>query len=742
MKLWNARSVTYKTHLFSALCRSLFTNCCWIFGTSLLVKLVGSKGYSQLYFFASLSSLLYYIYYAFRGQKGKEAYRVYRFVLILSLIASVGCFLEPLAPFHAALAPYNALLLYVFVIAVMTVDLVGTTLGPIVLQSSVNPAIFRRVYQSIVTTEVISRIAAALIVWLLSQGHLLAWLYPIAWALLMAHFILFGLTVWRMRVSELKFRTAKPPTAFENLSDSIRFMLSNTLVRIAMTLMVWSTVTKFVLEFLFYQVGDDTFSSARQVASFVSATTMTMYVLSLIVHHFLGRKLTSRLQLSELLSIQPINILILGGLALVLPPFWPVVLLMVTYNIVHRSIQLPMSRQCLVPVPRAQRSTILSIISIVVAVATMVTSGVMTILKNSLHQQDFLVLLLLLGAAIFFVTTSLDSYYIRNLWSFFAEGKSGNWQDEPQAERISQAELESAATEEEEYFVAGDLKADPLLATYAFSTDRQELAQAVSAHKQLLSSALLPDVSRGLNVCFTAGFPWFLHAVEAGSRHESDKIRGQAERILAIETAFADNLEDYSSAFRRKIKAVAMDLVAAGRQEDYKSLSAWTASNANHEITEALVDALADPKFTHERALLFECIAQGGVSLQPILERMQASSYNDAQTIRELLEQLNFGKSTSELLKRIDENLTSLRSTDLPFKQEAENPSDAALQLFMHTLFLEEYRLSERHSNDLLLQSIGEFQTISVDESGILIDMHLSFLKRSEFFSRWQALVL
>src|ERR1700710_2105489 len=95
MKLWNARSITYKTHFISALCRSLFTNSCWIFATSLFIKVVGSKGYSQLFFFASLASLSYYLYFAVRGHKDKEPYNVYRAVLAVTLVASIGCFLEP-----------------------------------------------------------------------------------------------------------------------------------------------------------------------------------------------------------------------------------------------------------------------------------------------------------------------------------------------------------------------------------------------------------------------------------------------------------------------------------------------------------------------------------------------------------------------------------------------------------------------------------------------------------------------
>src|SRR5579885_2195165 len=117
MNIWKRLSLTHKAHLFSALCRSLFTNICWIFSTSMFVKVVGSKGYAQLFFFASIAALLYYLYFAMRGHKKFEPYNVYRCVLLLTLLVSVGCFMEPST---AVNEPVRELLLYAFVVSVMT----------------------------------------------------------------------------------------------------------------------------------------------------------------------------------------------------------------------------------------------------------------------------------------------------------------------------------------------------------------------------------------------------------------------------------------------------------------------------------------------------------------------------------------------------------------------------------------------------------------------------------------------
>ena len=433
-------STTFKTHFLSALCRTTFTSLSLIFVNSVFVKVVGGKNYSPLFFFASLASVVYYFFFALVGDK--KAFGVYKIVIALTLTASILCFSEQRLP---ALEPYNKAILYFFAISVVLVDLLGTTLGPVILQMSVNPAIFREVYQKIVTADLVARISAAGLIWFLSINHWLEFWYPFGWVALSVHFFLFNTTVVRLRLVEQKSTIKKDDSpVLKKIEKGIKFIYSNDMVRVAMLIMIWSQVTKFVVEYVFYQAADTGLSSARQIAIFVSGTTMVAIILSLVLQPIVGKRVTSRLQLSTLFSFQPLNILILAGIALVMPPFWPVVSLLVTYNVINRCVHLPVSRQCLVPVPRSQRATIVSLICICMSTATMLISGIMTGMRESLHFQDFLVVLLILGSGIFFLITGLDSYYIRNLWSFFREARSGRWQDEQMEDNLSAVELDES----------------------------------------------------------------------------------------------------------------------------------------------------------------------------------------------------------------------------------------------------------------------------------------------------------
>lgn len=733
-------STTFKTHFFSALCRSTFTNMSLIFVNSVFVKAVGGKNYSQLFFFASMASLVYYVYFAFRGDR--QAYKVYKVVIGLVLLASILCFSEQYVP---ALEPYNKPFLYFFAVSVVVVDLIGTTLGPVILQLSVNPAIFREVYQKIVTAELLARISAAAVIWILSSNHWLVYWYPVGWITLIIHFALFNVTITRLRRIERESGIKKDESeAIKKIGKALKFIFSNSMVRLAMSFMIWGHVSKFVVEYLFYQAADAEFSSARKIASFVSAVTMAMIVLALVVQQFVGRKLPKRLQLSTLFSFQPTNILVFGSIALLMPPFWPVVVLLVTYNVINRCVQLPVARQCLVPVPRAQRGTIVSMICIFMSSATMIASGLLASLKEVLHFQDFLVVLLVLGATPFLLITGLDSYYIRNLWSFYRESRSGRWQDEPAAENISEVELDSAGSMDEpaELTLTADLKSHPILETYATSFSNPELKLATRDHRELVRSNDVNILLLGLRICFITGFPWFGRLIKRALEHDSEEVREFATLAMHANDEFR-GIEGYTSIFLRRIKTLTLELLTERSFANVDRLKSLLRLS-DREAAESLVAALSDTRFKDLRETLLQCIADEGsrLTLEPIVKHMYELDYENGHRCRALLDRLSFGRNSPELRETIASNLAQLNKEKLALSKPVEAERDSfELQRFMHTLFAEEYRLCPKELDRALTDTIGEFQSLAPEDSPMLIDMHLEFLKRSELYRTWQKLL-
>lgn len=735
-------STTFKTHAFSAFCRSMFTAMCLIFVNSVFVKAVGGKNYSQLFFFASIASVMFYFYFALLGDK--KGYGVYKLFIALTLISSILCSVQQQIP---ALLPYNQALLYFFAISTVVVDLIGTTLGPVILQLSVNPAIFREVYTKIITADLIARISASAVIWVLSANHWLGYWYPLGWICLVVHFFLFNITVSRLRGVETKSGITKDEShVVERLRKGVKFIFSNDMVRLAMTLMIWSQVTKFVVEYVFYQAADLGLPSARRIALFVSSTTMFAIIASLAMQYLVGRRLTRRLQLSTLFAFQPLNILLFSGIALILPPFWPVVILLVTFNIINRSVQLPVARQCLVPVPRSQRGTIVSLICIFMSTATMIASGALAALKDILHFQDFLVVLLVLGAVVLFIITGLDSYYIRNLWSFYREARSGRWQDEPAVENLSEVELDSSAGNvEATVFATADLKSNPILETYATSLDRNELSAAVAQHQQLIRSDNSHHVLLGLRLCFVTGFPWFRPLLQQATRHESRSVQDFSQLALNVEHQFP-NLDGYTSVFRRRIKGLALEFLEDATHQQNIQILKSLLKVPDKNAAESLVATLSDNRFKHLQETLLECISDSEymLSLVPVVNKMYDSDYESAQSCRDALEILSLGKSNPELKSTIEANLSRFTKDSLAFgSQNADGVvrNSDELRRFMHTLFVEEYRLCPHEVDRALTDSIREFPVISSEDRAMLIDMHLEFLKRSDLFRRWQKLL-
>lgn len=725
----------FKAHYFSALARSLFTNSSQIFINSVFVNTLGGKSYSDLFFFASLFTIVYYVYFAVRGER--QAYWLYKTVLILSFIGLLLFFFQPL----------SKPVLYYFAVAVVVVDLIGTNLGPIVLQASVNPAIFRELFQRIVSVELVARISAAGFVCLLSQFHLPQCYFALAACTLIAHFTLFGSALGQIR-DTAKATDGQNQSAFsffDSIKSSLHFILSNSLARIALTIMVWTHVTKFLVEYLFYQVTASHFPTAPQIASFVSATTMTMILSSLIIQRLIGKKLSERLQLSTLFSIQPVNILLLGSAALLFPPFWLLVMLMVTYQCINRSIQLPVSRQCLLPVPRAQRGSIASLISLFMAVAALATSGAMSALKGTLGLHDFLLVLLFLSTVLFFLITRMDAFYIRNLWSFYREGRSGVWSEQPFASELCAADLPALQTDfdSQEKQTKVDLQTNSILQAYAGSYNRSALDRAAAEHLSLLNAAKTQSALLGMRIAFVSGFPWFRQLFGCGQSAEDPAIRMLAINVCKVNACFC-NMQDYSSYFRRQIKALALDYVESESSNGNFSKLQNVLLLSDHDAAERLVRSLRSSSCPTVRELLLSCVdaEKKSVNLKPLIEAMAERPYVDTVPFREILANLSESKNNADLLTTIRSDICCLKEAKFSLWSEGEKfATRHSLQKFMHALFLDEYRLSRHGMDGIFSNTISELAVLSKEEGLLLADMHLEYLKTSELFADWVSLI-
>jgi len=731
-------------HFANAFARSLFTNSSLIFVNSIFVSRVGGKSYSLLFFFASLFSIFYYIFFSVAGER--NAYRLYRVLIALTALISVTFFFRV----------DNTFLLYAFGVAIVIIDVIGTNLGPIVLQAAVNPMLFREIFQKMVTLELLARIAAASIVGLLSQYRLLGYYYVLGWPSLLAHFLLFyrlshGLSVAE-KIPRFTFSVAR------SFTNPIRFLASNALARLALLIMVWTHVTKFVVEYLFYQAVDSHFLSASEIASFVSGTTVTMILLSLLIQRLIGRRLGERLQLSALFSIQPTNIILLGGATFLMPAFWPLVLLMVSYQCINRSIQLPVSRQCLLPIPRSQRGAIVSMISLFMSVAALLTSGAMSSLRNIFTAQDFLVGLLVLAFCLFFLITRLDSYYIRNLWSFYRESREGQWIGDPGAETLTAAELEAESDltligaspyveegtsmvlethAEKSNLLSANAKANRILETYASAYGENVLAEASRAHAKMLASDG-PALLAGLKIAFVTDFPWFENLFAKYEGHGDARVRHFVEEVAKVNSILT-TADSRSATFRRKLKVLGIRLLEESSAPERLLKLKTLTKLPTPAVAEVLLDLLYDPDLFDIRETVFTCLGEDDKTFDPspLVEQLFHLSYGESRNLRHAIQQLQRAGASLGLGGAIHASLGELRGN----LQLSPSRKEEWTNRFLHTLFLDELSLSAYGITDRMMATIAEFPTLAPEDKSILVDMHLEYLKKSRFLSEWKAIL-
>ena len=339
----------------------------------------------------------------------------------------------------------------------------------------------------------------------------------------------------------------------------------------------------------------------------------------------------------------------------------------------------------------------MALISIVISVATIITSGVMKLaLKNSLQMEDFLVLLLVLGAAILFMITSLDSFYIRNLWSFFRETRSGHWQDDSQSENLSSLEIDQGTEKVETGVSSSRLASHPILETYALSSSMSDLESLPPA--RIISCLFLIAVDLrlfALKICFESHFPWFKPVMLKAAEHSDSVIGEFANKAIRIEHEF-DDMYEFSSVFRRRVRSMALELIDGDETESLGKLRALLRS-PEREATESLVSVLANPQFRSIRSVVFQCITGDGTYLSPLplVERMYETDFESARLFREVLEHLTFGKNSTELRATVQNKLAGLKGRDTGSgANNVEMTTQKLFRPFMHTLFLEEYRFA------------------------------------------------
>jgi hypothetical protein len=291
---------------------------------------------------------------------------------------------------------------------------------------------------------------------------------------------------------------------------------------------------------------------------------------------------------------------------------------------------------------------------------------------------------------------------------------------------------------------ARDVTAHALLRSYATSYNSEELAATCKDHRRLLHSGKEDLTLLALKICFISGFPWFKPLIAHSFLHDSPQVREFAKLAMQVDAQF-DDLQGYTSLFRRRIKTLALEFHEQNAPTDYRQKLQTLVKIPNREFAESYLAVLSDARFKDLREVLLRCIdvEETHFSLKPIFDHMLALNFKAGATCRMILQQLAFGQNDRTLLDTVNTNLLALKRENLCLWADPmhsnQKPNDT--ERFMHTLFIEEFRLYPKELDQAVVDTIGEFTSVSREDSAILIEMHLEWLKKSELFRSWQKLM-
>ncbi|MBI4861067.1 MAG: hypothetical protein HY815_12550 [Candidatus Riflebacteria bacterium] len=759
----------------AAFSRSCFTNLSLIFVNSSLVAAFGGRSYSSLYFWATVGSIA--VYLLFMLASPRTVARGYFFIAGVAFALSLAFWR----------VPGNAVVLYAFGASILLLELVGPSVVTTLLQRGARPAVFKQIFGQIVTLELAARVVSAGLMWALSAGGLLRLVPWTGWALLSAHLVAFVTIARTGRAdppTEPAVRPAGPGTAM--LADTVRFVASNPLMRAALMIMVWTHVAKFLVEYLFYQAAGLRFRTLAEVGSFVSTLGFAIVPASLALQKVLAERVIARRPLSFLLGILPVGTVTLGAASLVLSPFWCVVALMLFFQCINRSVQLPVSRQCLVPAPGRHQQSITFLASMVMSVAGLLVSGGLSLVPSSWGLGEITVVLLVGSTPVFFVLTQLDSLYVRNLWGIYREKRYGTWDglawtdtsigDLPSTgtalpgtraptamSSASDDPLDPGRAVRENRLDAPGLAAlratltaddaDPdrvaglIRDAYRFSTQREVLTAVVTAHKRLLVSPR-PSLARaGLRVLFEAGSSRFAPSIARFGLTRCEELGRYVRHATSIVTEMASwPLGGLTAATRRRCRLLVDELRTAGREADLAKLGCL-ASSSGPGRTGDVIDALFLFRNDPVQGAILLGVGPAGrpFSIVPVLDEAARRPYLDALRYRRALRLLGLERFAPEvhdwvrrsLSRLIQEGFSAWGGPD-PGRSDSAAGSTDLLGL---TVLSEAWCLVGRDASRTAAEAILDLASLSLAEKEIVVEINLEQLKQSRFFDAFSFLL-
>ncbi len=741
----------FSSHLFSFFCRSLSVNTAVLYFTSVFISTQSGENLSRVLFYSAVGSTV--IYLALNFIHERFIYRIY-LVLAALLIPVAG-----LQIFGAE----GSNTLYMMGILLYIVDFVGPSTQAMALQLSSNPIVFRDGYQKMQLLELYGRIASACIIWVLGRYELLPYYFIVFVIGVALHIWGFGRFLSRQAFQEEAISAGSVvKQRMGPVKRSLSFIYSNPLVRTAMLILVWTNLNKFLIEYIYVQSMASAALDDQMVPQIVSSVSLAALLTSTAFQKFISPRLFDRFSFAPILISVPIGILLFASTALVYNSMYPLIGLFVFFQVVNRGIQLPISRQCFMPVPRQIRKSITVLSILVAAVSGLVISAMLSIVKHWIELPGFIGMTMILSVCIMFMLTNLDSHYIRNLWSSYRERRQGTWldgfsiEDTPVAgvfeDKEVAFEIERETVFDVEQTRAGLLsdksslvhKARLVLLCYGYATDNDLLRIATDIHRSWLKSETTEEKVIGLKLLSELSIPEskiYFDKARADSRpevRETARVYETAGRLL---DGFP--LKGTTSFTRRKIKSVLIELLKLDSSEDKIKRLQLLAEKKGEGWIAPVVDIMAKDRSGEMRETILGCVKwpTHQLTIEPLLKELEVTDFQQSDLIRSAILAVGTESHRAEVEAFMSRHLNRLVVSRFSVWR-ADVPADEKMDILMKLLFLEEQLMEfpekvRTYMNDTL----ADLRQVAREDLEIVIDIHIEYLKQSRLFIVWRALL-
>jgi len=711
--------------------RSFCLNLSLLYSASLFIAHLGSKSFSGIFFISTIAVI--FIYVLIILQKEISSYLTYAVITGSLLIVSIlqGVYFD------------STSLIFLYAVSVLATDVISGTINGNLIQSIVPGSSFPAIFQKQVTVDLVAKIVASLMIWLSVEFQLLQVVPLLIWLFLGGHVATFTVIVKRYVTRDRKSLSSR--RKIRDFVDSITFVKDNALIRSIIILMAWTFAAKFLVENIFYIGLNQEYSGVSEVSSLISITSFLTIIGTLIFqrvsYRFFG------LNPSTLLSFLPIGIMALLIGTMVYKSILPFIALFVFFKIFNTSLQIPITRRCLLPLPDSRKKNIVTLTFLVASVSSLIVSGLLSLFKQYLDLPHYSVLLILCTIPVFFVLVDFDHHYIGNLWNQFKENVNKEWAISSWLapySSIGRKRIDLESTQAINYNMSGideetKGKVEDIVQGYQ-TFDSNILHDTVHKHHRLLHHSDSSKVIQGirligdLSISHLFPFLWDL------KNSQNIDVSNAALKEIYIDSIFGNlNTDDLRCHTKRKIKSVLRQNLGKGDDEVILAkISQLLALDFKKTIANFI--EMLEVYDYHDSPCLWNCLSADGIDLKPFVNAMVEHDYESADEYRSVLRHLDLRTAVLFASRDLINEFTGqLMKNKFSFWRELDDPkSSDQIRIFQHALFLQLFYMRSDPSFDLVLDSIKDINRADDDQKSMLKQVHLTALAGSYNVSLWK----